>query len=190
VNFQETRLSGCFVIEMVPNGDERGFFMRTFCAEEFSAAGLNASLAQASVSFNKEMATLRGLHFQTHPNMEDKLVRCIQGAIFDVMVDVRPQSPTFGQWVGVELSATNNLQLFAPKGFAHGFQTLTNDCLVGYHIAQPYTVESASGVRWDDPDIGIDWPLAATNLSSADLRHGLLRDFETSHLMSFGEVDA
>lgn len=185
MKFIETGLSDCWLITTEPVGDDRGYFMRTFCAREFEEAGLNPNLAQTSISYNQEKGTLRGLHFQTQPHMEDKLVRCIQGAIFDVMVDVRPGSPTFGKWYAAELSATNNHQLYAPKGFAHGFQTLTSDCIVSYHIAQFYAPESASGLRWDDPQIGVSWPLAPVNQSHNDLQLSTLATFDQSLLIPY-----
>jgi dTDP-4-dehydrorhamnose 3,5-epimerase len=183
--FRETRLAGSFEIEMTPVGDERGYFVRTFCAREFEAHGLNPYLAQASFSFSARKGTLRGLHFQTVPHMEDKLIRCVRGAILDVLVDVRPESPTFGQWIGVELSDSNNRQLYAPRGFAHGFQTLTDDCIVAYQIAQFYEPSASYGVRWDDPDIGVDWPEAPTEMSAKDRILPLLKDVDPARLLSY-----
>ncbi|MDE2623751.1 MAG: dTDP-4-dehydrorhamnose 3,5-epimerase [Betaproteobacteria bacterium] len=169
MKFHKTAIPDVVLIETQPIGDARGHFVRTFCAREMAAHGINPVLAQASQSYNAERGTLRGLHFQKHPGMEDKLVRCIGGAIFDVMVDLRPGSPTFGRWTGAKLSASNGMQLYAPRGFAHGFQALTDDVTVGYHIAQFYEPQLAGGVRFDDPDIGIAWPLPPTNISQRDL---------------------
>ena len=156
--------------------------MRSFCAREFAEHGLNASVAQTSLSCNAEKGTLRGLHFQSHPAMEDKLVSCLRGAIFDVMVDLRPSSPTFGRWHGTELSETDHLQLWSSKGFADGFQTLTDDCLVAYTIAQFYEPERSAGVRWDDPDIAVAWPLPPVNQSPRDLALPLLKSLDHSLL--------
>jgi dTDP-4-dehydrorhamnose 3,5-epimerase len=159
-------------------GDNRGYFQRTFCAREMEDAGLNPIVAQSSISFNAVRGTLRGLHFQCSPGLEDKRVQCLRGAIFDVMVDVRPSSPTFGSWVGQELSEENKLCLYAPQGFAHGFQALTDNVLVAYHIGQFYDGSLSGGVRFDDPTIGIDWPLAPVELSARDLQLPLLKDLD------------
>jgi len=185
MKFIETKLPGCFLIEMAPVGDARGYFVRTFCAHEFTKAGLNPIIAQASYSFNAKRGTLRGLHFQNAPAMEDKLVRCLRGAIFDVMADIRPGSPTFGQWVGYELSDSNHRQLYAPQGFAHGFQALTDDCMVGYQIGQFYEADKTAGVRFDDPDIAVAWPLPPVEQSPRDLAMPLLRDIRHEHLVAY-----
>jgi dTDP-4-dehydrorhamnose 3,5-epimerase len=182
MDFINTGLEGCMLIKMHPIGDSRGFFARTFCAEEFKVNGLNSTLAQASISFNEQRGTMRGLHFQTGQALEDKLVRCVRGTIFDVMVDIRPGSPTFGKWVAYELSEDNNLQLYSAKGFAHGFQTLTDDCVVAYHIAQFYDPERSFGVRWDDPQIGVEWPMAPTDQSARDLQFPLLANIDRKEL--------
>ncbi len=185
MDFIETELPGCVLIGVKPVGDSRGFFARTFCAEEFAAHGINPALAQASYSFNFRRGTLRGLHFQYAPAMEDRLVRCVRGAIFDVMVDLRPRSPTFGRWVGYELTESNHLQIHSARGFAHGFQTLTDDCIVAYHIAQPYQPELASGVRWDDPDIGVRWPNPPADQSLRDLDLPRLSQLDLGRLEPF-----
>ncbi|SON54427.1 dTDP-4-dehydrorhamnose 3,5-epimerase [Hartmannibacter diazotrophicus] len=185
MEFLPTKLSGCSLIRMQPVGDSRGYFVRTFCAREFSEHGIEPHLAQASYSFNARRGTLRGLHFQAAPAMEDKLVRCIRGAIFDVMVDIRPGSPTFGDWVGYELSDSNHLQLHSVRGFAHGFQALTDDCIVAYHIAQFYEADKSAGIRWDDPDIGVEWPLEPTDQSPRDLQLPLLKDIDQERLMPY-----
>jgi dTDP-4-dehydrorhamnose 3,5-epimerase len=185
MNFTPTALPGCVEIRATPLGDDRGYFMRTFCREEFLAAGLSPTLAQTSISFNKDRATLRALHFQAHPCMEDRLVRCVSGAIFDVAVDLRPGSPTFGKWHAAELRADNHLQLYIPKGFAHGFQTLQPDSLVSYQMSEPFQTELASGLKWDDPDIGINWPLTPTNQSERDLTLPLLHDLDQSKLQPY-----
>jgi dTDP-4-dehydrorhamnose 3,5-epimerase len=186
VRFHKTTIPDVILIEMEPVGDARGHFVRTFCAREMAAHGVNPVLAQASQSFNAEKGTLRGLHFQTHPAMEDKLVRCIQGAIFDVMVDLRPGSPTYGQWVGYELSDKNNLQLYASAGFAHGFQALTDDVTVSYHIGQFYEPGRSAGVRFDDPQIAVAWPLAPVALSPRDLALPLLAEIDPVLLLPYG----
>lgn len=185
MEYIETELPGCRVIRTNPVGDERGFFVRTFCAREFSDNGLDPCVAQASYSFNRRRGTLRGLHFQASPAMEDKLVRCMRGAIFDVMVDIRPSSPTFGRWFGCELSESNHLQLHSVRGFAHGFQTLTDDCLVAYHISQFYEAGKAAGIRWDDRQIGVAWPMPPVDLSPRDRALPLLRDVDAALLLGF-----
>ncbi len=185
MEFIKTTLQGCTLIKNIPQGDERGYFTRTFCANEFKEHGLNTTLAQASYSFSKRSGTVRGLHFQAAPIMEDKLVRCLRGAIFDVMVDIRLNSPTFGQYYSHELSETNNYQLHSVQGFAHGFQTLTDDCVVAYHIAQFYDSNKTSGIRWDDPEIGIVWPQNAVDHSSRDLNLPFLSNIDSNLLINF-----
>lgn len=185
MKFTSTGIIGCFLIELELLGDDRGYFARTFCAREFAEHGLNSGLAQASISYSRERGTLRGLHFQQYPAMEDKLVRCLKGAIFDVMVDIRPGSPTYGKWFAAELSEANNMQLFGAAGLAHGFQTLTDDVVLSYHIAQFYESDKAAGIRWDDPDIGIDWPLPPVNQSPRDLILPSLADVDPGVLQSF-----
>ncbi len=146
------------IVELEPHVDERGSFTRTFDAELFAAHGLEPRVAQCSVSFNRLAGTLRGLHYQTDPHEEDKLVRCTRGRIFDVAVDLRPRSPTHRRWVGVELSADGARCLFIPRGCAHGFQTLENCSEVHYQIAAAHSPEASRGVRWDDPAFAIRWP--------------------------------
>jgi dTDP-4-dehydrorhamnose 3,5-epimerase len=187
MRFSDTALPGVKLIAMESVGDSRGHFARTFCAREFAAQGLNPEIAQASVSFNARKGTLRGLHFQCNPAMEDKLVRCIRGAIFDVMVDIRTGSPTFGRWVAYDLTEDNSLQLYAPKGFAHGFQALTDNVMVSYHIAQFYEPARSTGVRWDDPDVGISWPLPPVEQSPRDLTLPRLKEIDPTQLMSFAD---
>lgn len=166
--FRETHLGGAYVIEPERLADERGFFARTFCEQEFEARGLNPRIVQCNVSFNKLKGTLRGMHYQAAPHEETKLVRCTQGAIYDVIIDLRPASPTFKQWVAVELSRANGLMLFIPEGFAHGFQTLADDTEVFYQMSEFYYPESSRGVRWNDPAFGIRWPAAERAISSRD----------------------
>lgn len=159
-------LPGLFVIRPERRRDTRGFFVRTYCRRTLLAAGIDFVPAQSSQSYNATPATLRGLHFQRPPHMEDKIVRCLRGAVFDVAVDIRPGSADFGRWAGLELSEENGLALFIPKGFAHGFQTLTPETLVHYDIAPAYVASHAAGVRWDDPEIGIAWPQATERVIS------------------------
>jgi dTDP-4-dehydrorhamnose 3,5-epimerase len=158
VKFLETRLSGAYLVEPERHEDERGFFARTWCREEFGAHGLVPELAQCSVSRNKAVGTLRGLHFQRAPHEEAKLVRCTAGAIFDVIVDLRPASPNHAKWFGVELDAERGKALYVPKGFAHGFQTLVDGAEVLYMISDPFVPDASAGVRWNDSAFGIDWP--------------------------------
>jgi dTDP-4-dehydrorhamnose 3,5-epimerase len=173
------------LIEPSPISDDRGFFIRLFDAASFAAQGMAGAVAQTSLSFNTARGTLRGLHFQAHPRPEDKLVRCGRGRIFDVAVDVRPGSPTFGQWFGTELSDGNNLQLFIPAGFAHGFQALTDEAVVLYQISTPYEAALSAGLRFDDPDVAIEWPLEPVNLSPRDQALPRLRDLSADILTSF-----
>lgn len=156
--FTETKLKGAFIIELEKSEDERGFFARTFCVDEFQARGLNGRVVQCSISFNQKRGTLRGLHWQEAPHAEAKLLRVTRGAIFDVIVDVRAGSPTFRQWFGAELTADNRRQVYVPEGFAHGFQTLEDNTEVFYQMSASYAPELARGVRWNDPAFGIQWP--------------------------------
>ncbi|MFZ4122079.1 MAG: dTDP-4-dehydrorhamnose 3,5-epimerase [Caulobacterales bacterium] len=168
MRFIETGLSGCLRVALEPRGDERGFFSRTFCAASFAAQGLETDFVQHSISFSKERGTLRGMHFQRPPHAEAKLVRCLRGEIFDVVIDLRVGSSTQGRWIGVKLSAENFEQLYIPKGFAHGFQTLSPDCLIDYRISTAYAPEAGCGVRWNDPAFAIDWPLVPTVMNDKD----------------------
>jgi dTDP-4-dehydrorhamnose 3,5-epimerase len=181
VRFVATKLGGAYVVEPERHEDERGFFARTWSAAEFAERGLVAELSQCSISRNRKAGTLRGMHFQTAPHEEAKLVRCTGGAILDVVVDLRRGSPTHAEWIAVELTAENGTALYIPKGCAHGFQTLVDDAEVFYMISDPYVPEAASGVRWDDPAFGIDWPHADARVinerdrSWPDYRPGSLR---------------
>jgi len=166
--FQEVKLKGAYIIEPERLGDERGFFARTFCQKEFEKQGVNFLIVQSSTSFNKKRAILRGMHYQAAPYEEIKLVSCVRGAIYDVIIDLRPNSSTYLQWFAAELSCLNHKMLYIPKGFAHGFQTLTDDTVVLYHMSEFYHPESAQGIRWDDPIFGIKWPLAVTMISIKD----------------------
>jgi dTDP-4-dehydrorhamnose 3,5-epimerase len=156
--FNATSLPGAFVIEPERIEDTRGFFARTWCRREFEAHSLNPNLAQCSISFNKKKGTLRGMHYQAEPYAEAKLVRCTSGAIYDVIIDLRPTSPAFKQHIAVTLSAENRTMLYIPEGFAHGFQTLADDTEVFYQMSEFYTPGAARGVRWDDPAFGLAWP--------------------------------
>ena len=158
MRFTPTRLDGVFVIELERHEDERGFFARTWCRDEFANHGLVSHLAQCSLSRNSSSGTLRGMHFQSAPYEETKVVRCTAGAIFDVIIDLRADSETQGEWLAVELRADEGNALYVPEGFAHGFQTLADETDVLYMIADPYVPDAASGVRWDDPAFGIQWP--------------------------------
>jgi dTDP-4-dehydrorhamnose 3,5-epimerase len=174
VKFQESALPGAYTIEMDRLEDERGFFARSYCAEEFAARGLSTLMPQSSVSFNPRHGTLRGMHYQADPHAEDKLVRCTAGAVYDVIVDLRPSSPTLRRWFGVELSAVNHRSLFVPKGLAHGFITLRDDTEVLYMMSEPYVPGFERGVRWNDPAIGISWPMAPSAVSARDAAYPLL----------------
>jgi dTDP-4-dehydrorhamnose 3,5-epimerase len=166
--FAETALPGVWIIDMESVDDNRGYFARVFCREEFLRHGLNPHIEQCSVSYNAKKGTLRGLHWQRSPYEETKTVRCIGGAIWDVAVDVRENSVTYRRWFGVELSAENGKALYIPGGFAHGFVTLEDDTTVMYQISEAYHPESATGLRWDDPMVGIVWPIAPLCLSDKD----------------------
>jgi dTDP-4-dehydrorhamnose 3,5-epimerase len=166
--FKGTDIDGVWVIEPERHDDERGFFARTWEPEEFTERGLNSDLAQCSISYNRQRGTLRGLHYQAAPHEEAKLVRCTAGAIFDVAVDLRPDSPTFRDWFGVELSAENRLALFVPEGCAHGFLTLADDSEVHYQISQAYVPDAGRGVRWDDPAFAIRWPSEVVVINERD----------------------
>lgn len=168
MQFLATRLEGACRIEPTPVSDERGRFERSFCTREFEAAGLHTGFVQHSQSWSSARGTLRGMHFQRAPHGEIKLVRCLRGRIWDVLVDLRTASPTFRLWQGFELSEDNRHELYVPEGFAHGFQTLTDDVEVGYMISTHYAADYASGVRHDDPAFGIDWPLPVTAISERD----------------------
>jgi len=158
VIFRETALKGAYVIEPERKEDSRGFFARTWCRDEFASHGLSAALVQCNISYNHKKGTLRGMHFQRAPHAEVKLVRCTAGAIFDVIIDLRPDSPTYTKHVSVVLSCTNRHMLYIPEGMAHGFQTLEDGTEVFYQMSHWYDALSAAGVRWDDPQFGIPWP--------------------------------
>lgn len=171
MTFIETPLPGAYVVDIAPSRDERGFFARTWCREEFGARGLDAAIEQCSVSFNPARATLRGLHYQAAPHMETKVVRCTRGALYDVIVDLRRESPSFCQWFGIELTAENRRMLYVPKGLAHGFLTLRADTEAHYYISGRYVPDAARGVRWDDPAFNINWPLPVEVIAERDRRY-------------------
>lgn len=174
MKFTPTKIPGVWIVELERHADERGWFARTWCAEEFRQHGLNPNLSQCSASFNRRRGTLRGMHWQAAPHEEAKLVRCVRGAMFDVALDVRPGSATFKQWVGLELTPENGRSLYVPEGCAHGFQTLADDTEVLYQISCPWHSASGRGARWNDPQVGIPWPVAEAFLSERDLGLPLL----------------
>jgi dTDP-4-dehydrorhamnose 3,5-epimerase len=169
--FTATPVPGAVVVESEGRADQRGFFARTFCAREFSAHGLDSRVVQCNVSFNRRRGTLRGLHFQRPPHAEAKLVRCTAGALYDVIVDLRPESASFCQYFALELSARNRKMLYVPEGCAHGFQTLADDTEATYQMSEFYSAEDASGVRWNDPAFAIAWPLPVTAISERDRQY-------------------
>ena len=168
MKFHPTALIDAWLIELAPAHDERGFFARTFCADEFSAHGLETNFPQHSISYSSRQGTLRGMHFNREPHSEIKVVRCLRGKIWDVIIDLRTNSPTFGRWQGFDLSMEDGRQLYIPKGFAHGFQTLTDDVEVSYMISARYVPEAAHGLRHDDRSIDITWPLPISVISAKD----------------------
>ncbi len=166
--FTETELKGAFLIDVEKMEDHRGFFARTWCRNEFEERGLNAHVAQANVSYNRKMGTLRGMHYQEAPFEESKLVRCTRGAAYDVIIDLRPDSPTCRKWFGVELTPDNYRMIYVPEGFAHGFQTLEDNTEIVYQVTQLYVPGAERGVRWNDPAFNIRWPREVQVISSKD----------------------
>lgn len=164
--FEETRLPGAYIIELEPIHDNRGFFSRIFCQREFEALDLTTEFVQANMTYSTEKGTLRGLHYQIRPHKEIKLVHCPRGAIYDVILDLRPDSPTYLEWVSVELTAENRKMLYIPGEFAHGYQTLAEDTEVFYQVAQFYAPNFERGIRWDDPAFQIEWPETARPILS------------------------
>ncbi len=167
--FKETALRGAYIIDLEKIRDERGFFARAWCRREFEAAGLTARIVQTNVSYSAKRGTLRGMHYQAPPHAEAKLIRCTRGAIYDVIVDLRADSPTYRQWIGVELAADDHRMLFVPENFAHGFLTLSDDVEVTYQVSEFYTPGAERGIRWNDPAIGIEWPMEPTVMSRKDM---------------------
>ncbi len=176
MTFSATPLAGSFVIGLTPFSDDRGWFARTYCKNEFEQIGHTAEWVQLNHSFTAAKGSVRGMHFQYPPHTEIKMVRCIAGAVFDVIIDVRAGSPTFLQWFGTELSAQNKRMLYIPQGFAHGFQTLTGNTELIYHHSSFYTPGAEGAVRFDDKRIGIHWPLTVTDISQRDKQHPYLDD--------------
>ncbi|TCS64991.1 dTDP-4-dehydrorhamnose 3,5-epimerase [Varunaivibrio sulfuroxidans] len=168
MRIDKTPIGGVRTVDIDSHGDDRGFFARTYCRREFEAAGIDLTVAQTNLSVNKRRGTLRGLHFQGVPRPDPKLVQCVRGAIFDVAVDLRPASPTFRDWFGVELSAQNRRALFVPPGCAHGFLSLRDDTEVLYLMGEYYEPALAQGVRWDDPAFAIAWPIAPAVIAPRD----------------------
>lgn len=174
--YSETSLPGVYLIELQPVEDDRGHFARLFCSREMREQGLSFDVAQLNSAFNKTAGTVRGLHFQRDPHAESKIVSCIAGAVFDVAVDVRPDSPTYLEWFGIELTAENRRQLYIPTGFAHGYQALTNDAKLIYLVSEFYAPAAEGGLRFDDPAIGIEWPLQVSSVSEKDRSWPLVGD--------------
>ena len=170
MNIIESPIPGVFRIEPRILRDERGFFARDYCEQEYAKHGLETGFAQCNMSYNKQRGIIRGMHFQTEPHQEIRLVRCTRGAIFDVVVDNRPDSPTYLQWFGAELSEENRHVLYVPRGFAHGYQTLTEDAGVYYQVSTPYAPDFEGGLRWNDPAIGIEWPTTDTDVISVSAK--------------------
>jgi dTDP-4-dehydrorhamnose 3,5-epimerase len=168
MEFTETTLKGAYVVRLRKIEDDRGYFARAWCREEFLQHGLNPAMVQLNVGFSHRRGTVRGMHYQLAPHAEAKFIRCTRGAIYDVIIDFREGSPTFGQWYGQELAPDNGLMLYAPEGFAHGYQTLQNDSEMYYFASAAYAPAAARGVRYDDPIVGIKWPLPVSLISSAD----------------------
>lgn len=166
--FKETELQGAFIIDLQPHADDRGFFARGFCQEEFATHGLKPVVAQANFTFNTKSGTLRGMHFQCPPAAETKLVRCMRGGILDIIVDLRPESPTYLKHVSVELTEDNLRALYVPERFAHGYQTLADNTVTSYQVGEFYTPNAEGGLLYDDPALGLKWPLPISAISEKD----------------------
>ena len=191
MKFKETKLKGAYIIELEKLEDERGYFARSWCQQEFLKNGLDAVLVQCNVSYNPRRGTLRGMHYQDPPRAETKLVRCTRGAIYDVIVDLRPDSPTFLQWTALELTPDNGKMMYVPKGFAHGFQTLQDHSMVYYQVSDFYARDYCRGVCWNDPQLNINWPCDVTVISTQDKGWGditLARLSSLRHLSSKSET--
>jgi dTDP-4-dehydrorhamnose 3,5-epimerase len=178
VIFTETKLDGAFIIDLDRKEDNRGFFARAFCQHEFEDHGLKPVIAQANIAFNRRKGSVRGMHFQFPPAAETKLVRCTRGGILDVIVDLRPDSPTYLDHISVELTADNHRALYVPERFAHGYQVLEDDTETSYQVGEFYTPETEGGLRYDDPRLGLSWPLPVTEMSDKDRAWALLDDIE------------
>jgi len=168
VKIKDTELPGVCLLDLEPAEDARGYLVRMFCESTFASRGLNTTWVQTNLSRTLSRGMLRGLHYQRPPMAEVKLIQCVTGAVYDVIVDVRRSSPTFGRWLGIELSEQNHTAIYVPEGYAHGFQCLVDDCRIHYHMSSPYSAALAAGVRWDDPLLGIPWPLAISAVSERD----------------------
>jgi dTDP-4-dehydrorhamnose 3,5-epimerase len=166
--FNKTELEDAYIIELQEFNDERGFFARAFCEKEFKDHGIDFRVVQANTSYSSKKHTLRGMHYQEKPHQEAKLIKCTKGAIYDVIIDMRPDSPTFKKWAGVELTEQNRKMIYVPEGFAHGFLTLEDDTEVYYPVTESYTPGAEKGIRWDDPAFNIDWPAKAAIISAKD----------------------
>ena len=175
MKFHKTKINGLYVIELEPYIDERGYFVRVFCKKEFAKIGLKFEIVQINRSSNLKKGTLRGMHFQKPPKAEDKIVQCLKGAIYDVAIDLRQGSKTFGQWIAVELTEENRKMFFIPKGFAHGFQSLRDNSEILYFMSEFYSPEQVRGVRWDDPFFNIKWPIENPILSERDKNWSLIK---------------
>jgi len=174
MKFQETPIKGLYVIEPEPHLDSRGYFSRFFCKKEFEEAGLDSNIVQINRSLTRGKGTVRGLHRQKEPMAEVKIVQCLEGAVVDVVIDMRENSPTYRQWFSAELSKENKKIFYVPKGFAHGIQTLSDECVLEYYVTQFYSPEHEVGIRWNDPAFGIKWPLEVTDISEKDKSWPLL----------------
>lgn len=170
MRFEATPIRGSYLVHLESRTDERGMFARAFCAEEFAAHGLQTTYVQGNIAVTRRSGTVRGMHFQRPPHEEVKLVRCVKGAIYDVIVDIRPDSTTRGQWFGARLSDKNGTMMYVPKGIAHGYQTFSDDASVFYLVSAAYAPGAEAGLRFDDPTIGIEWPLTVTETSDKDAR--------------------
>ena len=176
--FTETKLKGAFLIDLEPREDDRGFFARAFCQKEFAQHGLKPVIAQANIGFNRRKGTLRGMHFQFPPAAETKLVRASRGAVLDIIVDLRPESPTYLQHISVELSADNHRGIYIPERFAHGYQALEDNTETTYHVGEFYTPGAEGGLLFDDPALGLEWPLPVTTMSDKDRQWKPLSEIE------------
>jgi len=178
VLFSETKLNGAFIIDLERREDNRGFFARAFCQHEFADHGLKPVIAQANIGFNRRRGSVRGMHFQYPPAAETKLVRCTRGAVLDIIVDLRPESPTYLDHVSVELSADNHRAIYVPERFGHGYQVLEDETETSYQVGEFYTPEAEGGLRYDDPALGLTWPLTVTEISEKDAGWPLLAEIE------------
>lgn len=186
MQFHETPLAGAYVIELEKRGDDRGFFARAFCQREFAEFNLPTEIVQVNNSLSADRGTLRGMHYQLAPKAETKMVRCIRGSLWDCIIDLRPDSQTFGGWFGEELSAENRKMMLVPKGFAHGFITLSDDAEAFYFVDEYYAPEHERGVRWNDPRFAIEWPIEPVVLSDKDTAHP---DFDPKHHLAQGAAE-